>query len=192
MTLGERVDRVLAELDREGLSSASAADAPRIRAIIAAAVRAAVAEEREQVMGWLQLAFTVIDRHVPIGQVPDGLDNAREFLARFRQGGADATHAPLAEGQEASLSDVSDDALLNELGLRLFAARLRFRGRNEQPGQVRLDLTADEVEELGRLTWSADVGVRDEGWQSDRREALGRKVRDAIAVVRGQQGGAGA
>jgi hypothetical protein len=139
MTPEERAERVLAELDREGLSVASAADAPRIRAVVATAIRAAVADE-----------------------------------------------------QEASLSDVSDDALLNELGLRLFAARLRFRGRNEQPGQVRLDLTADEVEELGRLTWSADVGVRDEGWQSDRREVLGRKVRDAIAAVRGQQGGAGA
>jgi hypothetical protein len=107
MTPGERADRVLAELDHEGLMLASVADSPRIRmivarAIIANAIRAAVDEERK-----------------------------------------------------------------------------------DQPGQVRLDLTADEVEELDRLTWSADVGIRDEGWQSDRRAALCRKLRDAIAVVRG-------
>jgi hypothetical protein len=188
MTLDEHARRASAELDREGLSPASAADSPRVRAIIADAIHAAVAEERERAAGWLRLAFAAIDRHVPISQVPDGLDDAREFLAGFRQGGAGAIQAAAAEGREASLSDVSDDALLNELGLRLFAARLRFRGRNDQPGQVRLDLTADEVEELGRLTWSVDMGVGDEGWQSDRRAALGQKVRAAIAVVRGQQG----
>jgi hypothetical protein len=143
MTTDEHAERASAELDREGLSPASAADSPRVRTIIADAIHAAVAEERERAAGWLRLAFTAIDRYVPISQVPDGLDDAREFLAEFR----------------------------------------RARGRNEQPGQVRLDLTADEVEELGRLTWSADVGVRDEGWQSDRRAALGRKVRDAIRAA---------
>jgi hypothetical protein len=148
MTTDEHAERASAELDREGLSPASAADAPRIRAIIADAIHAAVEGERERAAGWLRLAFTAIDRYVPISQVPDGLDDAREFLAGFRQ--------------------------------------------KDQPGQVRLDLTADEVEELDRLTWSADMGVRDEGWQSGRRTALGRKVRNAIAVVRGQQGGAGA
>jgi hypothetical protein len=81
MTPEERAEQALAELDREGLSAASAADAPRIRAVIADAIRNAVADVRE-----------------------------------------------------ASLPDVSDDALLNELGLRLFAARLRFRGRNEGAG----------------------------------------------------------
>jgi hypothetical protein len=90
MTPEERAERVLAELDREGLVPASAADAPRIRAIIADAIRVAVDEERERAAGWLRLAFTAIDRHVPISQVPDGLDDAREFLAGFRQRGAGA------------------------------------------------------------------------------------------------------
>jgi hypothetical protein len=90
MTLDEHAERASAELDREGLVPASAADAPRIRAIIADAIHAAVAEERERVAGWLRLAFTAIDRHVPISQVPDGLDDAREFLAGFRQRGAGA------------------------------------------------------------------------------------------------------
>jgi hypothetical protein len=134
MTPDEHVERVLVELDREGLSPASAADAPRVRAVIADAIHAAVDEERGRAAGWLRLAFTAIDRHVPISQVPDGLDDAREFLAGFRQGGAGAIHAAVAEEREVSLSDVSDDALLNELGLRLFAARLRFRGRNEGAG----------------------------------------------------------
>jgi hypothetical protein len=48
-------------------------------------LRATVAEERERAAGWLRLAFTAIDRHVPISQVPDGLDDAREFLAGFRR-----------------------------------------------------------------------------------------------------------
>jgi hypothetical protein len=138
MTPDERAERVLAELDREGLSPASAADAPRIRAVVADAIRAAVADgqeaslsdvsddallnelglrlfgarlrlraiiadaihaavegERERAAGWLRLAFTAIDRYVPIRDVPDGLDDAREFLAEFRrardrQGGAGA------------------------------------------------------------------------------------------------------
>jgi hypothetical protein len=90
MTPDEHAERVLAELDREGLSPASAADAPRVRAVIADAIRAAVDEERGRAAGWLRLAFTAIDRHVPISQVPDGLDDAREFLAGFRQGGAGA------------------------------------------------------------------------------------------------------
>jgi hypothetical protein len=133
MTPDEHVERVLVELDREGLSPASAADAPRIRAVIANAIRTAVAdgqeaslsdvsddallnelglrlfgarlrlraiiadairvavdEERERAAGWLRLAFAAIDRHVPISQVPDGLDDAREFLAGFRQRGAGA------------------------------------------------------------------------------------------------------
>jgi hypothetical protein len=144
MTPDEHAERVLAELDHEGLMLASVADSPRMRAIIARAIianaiRDTVEGERERAAGWLRLAFTAIDRHVPISQVPDGLDDAREFLAGFRQ--------------------------------------------KDQPGQVRLDLTADEVEELDRLTWSADVGTRDEGWQSDRRAALGRKLRDAIRAA---------
>jgi hypothetical protein len=81
MTPEERAEQVLAELDREGLSVASAADAPRIRAII-----------------------------------------------------TDVIYAVIADVREASLPDVSDDALLNEVGVRLFAARLRFRGRNEGTG----------------------------------------------------------
>jgi hypothetical protein len=90
MTPDEHVERVLVELDREGLSPASAADAPRVRAVIADAIHAAVDEERGRAAGWLRLAFTAIDRHVPISQVPDGLDDAREFLAGFRQRGAGA------------------------------------------------------------------------------------------------------
>jgi hypothetical protein len=98
MTPEELPERVLAELDREGLAPASAADAPRVRAIIADAIHAAVEGERERAAGWLRLAFAAIDRHVPIKHIPDELDDAREFLAEFRRARGRNEGAGGAEG----------------------------------------------------------------------------------------------
>jgi hypothetical protein len=47
MTPEERAEQALVELDRAGLSAASAADSPRIRAVIANAIRTAVADGQE-------------------------------------------------------------------------------------------------------------------------------------------------
>ena len=48
MTPEEKAEKVRAEIDREGLAPASAADAPRIVQIIAQAIREAVEAERSQ------------------------------------------------------------------------------------------------------------------------------------------------
>lgn len=46
--------------------------------------------------------------------------------------------------------------------------------------RVELDLTEDEVNDLGNIAWTWDEGSVDEGWQTPKRAALREKIEAAI------------
>jgi hypothetical protein len=88
MTPDEHAEWASAELDREGLSPASAADAPRVRAVIADAVHAAVAEEREACAARVEAAALRWPDEPQIAAVLRR--EADAIRARGRNGGAGA------------------------------------------------------------------------------------------------------
>jgi hypothetical protein len=99
MTPDEHAGRALAELDREGLSPASAADAPRIRAVVATAIRAALldcARLVEQYDATDEDGRFLADLGEWVGSEPCYLPSAEKIaaairaVARDRQGGAGA------------------------------------------------------------------------------------------------------